>query len=258
MNIKLLLLDFDCSLTSTHTTGALCFSNVSFDHHLPPEFGKYDERVFSSNNATRDPRFLIEILLGLVEMGICVSIVTMSDQQHEHGRMKQLNCPDLIDQYRVLAGKGLVMHWLYCIAMRAYNYDKNLAESALTMLFASNRFHIVAKFNDKSKQQHFAESVAYFQNAGTLDTTTLLPEQVGYADDSIQFLSDMEKHFSGINTFWIPPGGITKTIWKQIATKFEIDFIMRKTENEKPVDTTCAICRSTSAMQVSDLALAVK
>lgn len=255
--IKLLLLDFDCSLTASHTTGALCFANNHYDHHLPAEFDRIDERVFSSNNASRDARFLFDILLQLVENDICVSIVTMSDILHTCFRQKQLTSEQLMQEYKVLAGKALVLRWLYCIACRAHNYDCDAAEMAIEKLFKTNRFHIVAKFNEKSKQQHFIESVSYFNSVGTLDANTLQPNEIGYADDSMPFLADMEKHYPGIGTFWISQGGITKKVWHEIAEKFNISFLITTAATHSETELK-PICRTMSALTISSTSLTVK
>jgi hypothetical protein len=219
--IRLVLLDFDCTLTKTHTSGALCFANDHYDTCLTTDYGKCEQEIFSLNNAADNAALIFQTLLQLVENNLCVSIITCADSLHSIPRQRQLTMPELAQQYSVLAGQDLVIRWLCCIAMRAYNYNYEQASAMLRRLFRSGRFHIVAKFNAQSKQQHFLDSLLYYEKMGTLKATTLRPEQVLYIDDSLPFLNDMQQHFASINIFWAPHG-LREATWRELAERFNL------------------------------------
>lgn len=212
--IKLLLLDFDRTLTATHTTGALCFSNTAYDRYLSPDDSSVELQF--SQNIVMNPRLFLERLLTLIDNNVCVSIITMADQRHAAGRQVQLT-GDLAQRYTVLAGRSLVIRWLCCVAMRAYDEKYNDAAVVLCRLFASRRFHIVAQYDEQSKRQHAAESMRYFEKHATL--SRLEPNEILYVDDTMPLLVNMQQHLPGVQTFWAPQG-VTDTVLHQITSQF--------------------------------------
>ena len=213
-NTKLLLLDFDVTLTKFHTTGALCFSNTNFDAYLNPNT-LFQNELCLSENSNSDPLFLIDTLQSLVDKGVCIGIITMADTQHGELRGKQLNSQELKNSYHVLAGRDLVMKWLCNIVLRACNFDEKLASERIKRLFESKRLCIVAQFRQNSKREHLVEVFRIFESLSTLNPHCVKPEEIVYADDSAELILDMQNALPGIHTILIV-GGLTETKWQNI------------------------------------------
>lgn len=217
--IRLLLLDFDGTLTASHTGGALCFRMNNMLRCLDAATGIV-ESDFADNVASADAAFTIELLLHLVlECQTCVAIVTMADQGHEEPRERlHLSTAQQRQLYQVVGGKVLVLHWLYCLAVRALK-DVDIATAAIDHLLASGRFHVVAKFHPSSKRSHLSDVVDYFQKNRTLLAADLQPSEILYVDDTESLLRDMKKFMPKINTIW-SPDGITKKRWSSIDARY--------------------------------------
>ncbi len=215
---KVLLLDFDLTLTKYHTTGALCFSNQNFDNYLNPH-PLFTNDLALSENSCADPLFLYEKLQNLVDKGVCIAIITMADKRHAIEREKQLKTEQLKSSYHVLAGRDLVMRWFCSIIMKASQFDSKLASERIKRLFETNQICIVAKFTENSKQQHFAEAMRIFESLNVLVPHNIQPDQIVYADDSAQMLVDMQQALPGIHTILVV-GGLNETRWQNILEKF--------------------------------------
>ena len=211
--IKLLLIDFDRTLTKFHTTGALCFSNTNFDTYLNPN-PLFQNTLNLSENHSCDPLFLINKLLELIDQGICIGIITMADSQHAQLREKQLSNDELKQAYHVLAGRDLVIKWFTNIILKACRLNINEATQCIERLFGSKRFCIVAKFREHTKREHLVEVVKTFESFSTL--VSLKPNQILYVEDSPELLKDMEIFLPGMKTLLVADG-LTEDHWRNIV-----------------------------------------
>lgn len=217
-NTKVLLLDFDQTLTKHHTTGALCFSNSNFDKHLNPNNLFRDEQTFSENSSA-DASFLMETLEKFIEKGICIGIMTMADARHGVERRKQLSTELLRQSYHVVAGRDLVMRWFCCIALKACNFNEEQASERIMRLFKSQSFCIAARFVEGTKRLHFVELLRIFESRGVLNPYCIKPQEIVYGDDSAQLLVDMQEAVPGIHTI-LAVGGLTEIKWQNIIENF--------------------------------------
>lgn len=114
-----LLLDFDQTLTKTHTCGALNFLRANHGVYRADTFAR-ENAPLALNVACGDPVRLFHFLYSqVVERGKCVAIVTMSDKRFEKPRSAQLCTEKLREQYESIGGRRMVLRWLVAIAEMA-------------------------------------------------------------------------------------------------------------------------------------------
>lgn len=217
--IRLLLIDFDRTLTKEHTGGALCFNNRDTQRCLNPTTGVSEEN-FCDNVSSGDAAFTLELLLSLpIEQNICVAIITMSDQRHESFRTAFLETSNgqRRNNYNCVGGEKMVRHWIFCLAFKALG-SEYMANLTIEHLFATKRFFIVAKFHPNSKMGHLNDALMYFSKHQTL-SSDLKANEILYIDDSDFLLHDLSSKMPGIQTVWTP-NGLTKQRWAAIQRRY--------------------------------------
>lgn len=223
--VELVLLDFDGTLTTQHSGGALWFHRYdSRQCLLVNEEGNEEMTRFGTNVASKDPAFTLRLLLDLVFVKkVCVAIATMSDSSIHNKLREDERQQSTKTDFMVIGGREMVLHWIYCLAMEALPKDQREgARGIVDALVHSGRFLVIAKFHPSTKRYHLDEALRYF--APRLSRSALSSaypfEHVLYIDDTLFLLKDMKEKAPGINVAWLPHGINAENWTEKVCSKY--------------------------------------
>lgn len=213
---KVVLFDFDGTLTAQHMGGAVFVDMRTGDDCWRPGIGQF---LLSQNVASQCASWTFALIWDLVMLQkVCVGIVTMSDDKHGAPLHKWL-AKAQNSTWKVFAGRQLVMQWLFCIARQHCKGKVNEARAMIDALADSGRFFVDAHFDAASKARHVHASVAHFAMHRQLDLLTLRHSDILMIDDDRVVLDDIAQHYAGMETALVAETGVSSDIWSLIVDK---------------------------------------
>jgi hypothetical protein len=211
-NTKMILLDFDKTLTKAHTGGAVLFRKddalIYFDQSAQKDVD------FASNNALGDAAALwTQIRSWILEKNLCVAVLTMADNEHASLLAESLLAVEKSATHAAVGGEEMVWRWLNSIACAYVAAEKSkrpdLCIDAMVRqecaVLESARLLVVARFNSSSKQSHLNSALQTFSDRQVLPRE-MLWENVLYIDDCLALLNDMKARFPSIKTLHVTSG----------------------------------------------------
>lgn len=221
-NTKLLLLDFDKTLTMFHTGGAQFFSKENPLFVYNAELGQ--DVYFAHNNAAGNASELwAAIKHWILDCEICVAIITMADSMHAESLQLAPYASSLSSTHTAVGGSEMVWRWLHSIAY-AELVDKieKSEPGAITEEEIENRLEqekaalqnprlmVVAKFCESSKRSHVQNAMNLFHHRRVLDT--LRADQIVYIDDTASLLQDLGQIMPNVR-YIHATNGINRSAW---------------------------------------------
>ena len=221
-NTRLVLLDFDKTLTMFHTGGAQFFSKENPLFVYSAELGQ--DIYFADNNAAGNASELwAAIRHWIVDCQICVAIITMADSMHAESLQLASHATSLLNTHTAVGGSEMVWRWLHSIAY-AELMDKiqALEPSAITdeeievtierqnSVLQNPRLMVVAKFCESSKRSHVQGAMNLFHHRRVLDTLT--EDQIVYIDDTASLLQDLGQIMPNVR-YIHATNGINRSAW---------------------------------------------
>lgn len=222
-NIKLLLIDFDKTLTLFHTAGAQFFSkeNPLFVFNAELEQDIY----FADNNAARDAAQLwAAIKHWTVDCKICVAIITMADSMHAESLQLTPYATAIRNTHDAVGGSEMVWRWLHSIAYAGLmDRIQRLGRGSVTeeeidsaiekenLVLQNDRLLVVASFHQSSKRSHVSRAISLFQSRNVL--ASVEEEEIVYIDDTESLLQDVKSIMPNVCCIHAA-NGINETAWR--------------------------------------------